>query len=112
MLPREPRTSVMLSARVWKTGWDEPSVHRLINISANGACVARATSLVGGDVVTVQIGSMEAVAASVAWSRHGVAGLRFAEPIDINAARRSRTDTSTTTIAAGWFADRPDAYRR
>lgn len=111
MSQREPRTHVMLSARIWRDGWAEPSTHRLVNISTHGACVGQATSLVRDDTITVQIGSMEPVLATVAWSRQGIAGLHFAEPVDVTEARRSRTGHATA-VSAGWMTQINDAYRR
>lgn len=111
MAQREPRSHVMLSARIWRDGWEEPSMHRLINISAHGACLGQATSLARDDVVIVQIGSMEPMEATVAWSRQGIAGLRFAEPIDVAQARRSRSGQASG-VSAGWMAQINDAYRR
>ncbi len=107
---REPRTSVMLGARIWSGRCIEPTTHRLLNISPKGACIAQATALSRGDMITIQIGSMDIIAASVAWSREGIAGLRFAELIDIDAARQSRIG-GASGISAGWVSDLRDVYR-
>jgi hypothetical protein len=56
------------------------------NLSADGACIDRADLFCAGETLVVTIGSIEEVAAQVRWTRSGLAGLKFTQPIDIGKA--------------------------
>ena len=60
----------------------EPSVHRVRNISAGGACIDGAGHLKVGQTLLLDIGRLEEIAATTVWVRDELAGLRFAKDID------------------------------
>ena len=85
--PRSPRESVLLSAQIATFGGGAPSKHRIRDLSATGARIDQASMLGSGATVLVSVGLLEAVGATVIWVKDGVAGLKFAVPIDPDAAR-------------------------
>ncbi|MEG3169303.1 MULTISPECIES: PilZ domain-containing protein [Sphingomonas] len=110
-LARATRTSVMLSADMFRVDRDGASQHRVTNISETGLCIAQAGDLVTGTVVVVAIGSIAPTAANVVWVRSGLAGLAFQTPIDVSEARRRRASGSTLRPpAAGWLAELNNPY--
>ena len=112
-LSRATRTSVMLSADVFRVNHDRSSQHRVTNISVTGVCLAQAGDLVSGTVVVVAIGSIAPTAADVVWVRSGLAGLAFQKPIDVSEARRRRAAGNTLRPpAAGWLTDLNNPYKR
>jgi hypothetical protein len=97
--PREARESVFLSAVVTGFGQSVPTTHRARNVSPNGVCVDKAETLKRGQTVVVDIGMLEAVGATVRWVEGTLAGLKFAHPIRIDAAK---TRPKPAHIQQGW----------
>lgn len=111
-LTRATRTSVMLSAELFRVDRPTASQHRVTNISETGICIAQAGDLENGTVVVVSLGRIEHAAADVVWVRSGLAGLRFQTPIDVAQARlRRATDRVVPPPAAGWLTDLNNPYR-
>lgn len=104
--PRETRESVFLSALVTGFGQASPTTHRARNVSPNGVCVDGAATLKRGQTVVVDVGMLEAVGATVRWVDGALAGLKFAHPINIDAAK---TRPKPEHIRQGW--SRPVARR-
>jgi PilZ domain len=127
--PREPRQHVMLGARISGFGGGAPTQHRIRDLSSGGARVDQAGSLRVGATVLVSVGVLEEVGATVVWVEGDVAGLRFAQNIDPDAAR-SKTIVSTgasaakgleaaksgqhgvQTLGTGWAANLANPYRK
>lgn len=84
---RDPRYSVMLSATVERFGRPQTTHHRVRNLSRGGACIASAGTFRLGETVIVGVGTLSEVGATVRWTSSDHAGLAFAEPIDMSAAR-------------------------
>jgi PilZ domain len=126
---REPRQHVMLGARISGFGGGAPTQHRIRDLSSGGARVDQAGALRVGATVLVSVGILEEIGATVVWVEGDVAGLRFAQNIDPDAAR-SKTIVSTSASAAkglgatkpgphgvrtagtGWVANLADPYRK
>ncbi len=106
---REKRNSVIVRAAVAFPG-GLPNERRVRNLSRSGACVEHAGELAAGATVQLQMGTITDLAAEVMWVTERLAGLRFAEPIDLDEARKPRG--IGTTPKAGWIAEINDAYRR
>jgi hypothetical protein len=85
---RKKRESVFLTAHVRVFGGEEASTHRARNLSETSVCLDQAESLTAGQTVLIKIGLLDDVGASVIWSEKGLAGLRFAQPINPDAAKR------------------------
>ncbi len=102
---RAPRQQVLLGAQIAGFGRGATTRHRIKDLSATGARVDRAGMLTPGSTVLVSVGVLEAVGATVVWVREDAAGLKFAEPIDPDAAR------SKTIVSAGHPARPPAAAR-
>lgn len=102
--PREPRESVFLSAVVTGFGQPAPTMHRARNVSPNGVCIDRAEALRPGQTVVVDIGMLEEVGATIKWVAGALAGLRFAHPIPIEAAK---TRPKPEHVRQGWAPARP-----
>ncbi len=115
---RAPRRNVMLSALV-ETFQGTSSRHRVRDVSTGGARIDEATHLVARSTVLVTVGALEAVAATVVWVRPPLAGLKFAQPIDVDKAT-ARTalggahnvGATAITPTAGWINDTRNPYRR
>ncbi len=105
---RSERASVMLMAQMWRAGGAAPEKHRVLNLSATGICISRPEGLAVPDSVTLLLGRADPAAAEVVWVRGGLAGLRFAEPIDMVAAR-AKVPT-VTAPRTGWMADAVNPY--
>jgi len=105
----DKRESVMLRAMVWTASARTPSEHRIRNLSLSGACILHSGKLTRGDRIRVTIGQAHDLDAVVMWVAEGAAGIRFEEPIDLAAARRSR---SAGIAQAGWIGGMRDVYRR
>jgi hypothetical protein len=99
MIARAPRNSVFLGATVERFGGGAPTRHRVRDLSTGGVRLDQATGLQAGATILVSVGALQAVAATVVWARDGQAGIKFAEPIDPDAAR-----------ARAAVAPRPAAY--
>jgi len=85
---RKKRESVFLTAQLRFFGGGEASTHRARNLSETGVCLDQADNLTAGQTVLIKIGLLDDVGATVVWSEKGLAGLRFAQPIDPAAAKR------------------------
>ena len=110
-LARATRTSVMLSADVFRAGRARSGAHRVTNISQTGMCIAQPDDLAPGAVVVVTVGRVEQVAADVVWVRSGLAGLRFHAPIDVAVAKTRRPAGQVSAApSAGWLAQLNDPY--
>ncbi|KQN94100.1 hypothetical protein ASE95_04305 [Sphingomonas sp. Leaf231] len=110
--PREPRSSVILYARIEH---GERSVEvRVRNLSATGACVDNPGELQKGNRIGVTMGSLVALSAEVMWTSPTLAGLHFSDGvIDLAEARRPRErGTAGTKASAGWINNVQHAYRR
>ena len=121
LTPRMPRQQVLLGAEICGFGGGEPTKHRVKDLSASGARIDHAGGLRPGATVLVSVGVLRAVGATVIWVRDDMAGLRFAETIDPDAARskaiiappKPRPSVAVERGAtAGWVHDRSSPYRR
>jgi hypothetical protein len=106
--PRETRSSVIIRAVVHLPG-DKQAERRIRNLSAKGGCMDHAADLAPGDDISLDMGALTGLDAKVMWVRDGVAGISFAAPIDLSAARKPRG--TIVPITAGWLANVKDAYR-
>lgn len=84
---REPRHCVLLSATVERFGKVRTTVHRVRNLSSAGACIASASEFRRGETLVISVGALHAVPGTVKWVDRDLAGLMFATPIDLAAAR-------------------------
>lgn len=125
-----PRRHVFLAAVLSQFGSDQTSTHRIKDLSATGARIDRASAIQLNSTVLVSVGALEAVGATVVWKEGDVAGLKFFEPIDPEAAqaktivpvRPSPVAASGTGAGqagegkagatAGWVRDLRNPYRR
>ena len=105
---REARASVIIKALV-RPPLGKESERRVRNLTPAGACIDHAGDLAEGDGLSLDIGTLTDVAAKVIWTREAVAGVRFAEEIDLNQAKKSRG--VGVSVASGWLAGLKDAYR-
>lgn len=118
LAPRQPRQNVLLGAEIRGFGPGAPTKHRIRDLSSTGARIDRAGSLKAGSTVLVSVGVLEQVGATVIWVRGDMAGLKFAESIDPDAARSkaivapSPKNEPRHDASAGWVADLNDAYRK
>ncbi|WNO54491.1 PilZ domain-containing protein [Stakelama saccharophila] len=103
----ETRYSMMLSARVEQFGAREPTQHRIRNLSRHGACIDRVDRMQRGQTVLITVGALECVASTVRWTEEARAGLHFATPIDIDAARAKVFVRATFDQQPGREGDRP-----
>ncbi|WP_337846347.1 PilZ domain-containing protein [Sphingomonas sp.] len=119
--PRMPRQQVLLGAEICGFGGGAPTKHRVKDLSVSGAKVDRAGTLRPGATVLVSVGVLKAVGATVIWVKDDLAGLRFAELIDPDAARskaiiappKPRPAVAVDRGAtAGWIQDLNSPYRR
>lgn len=124
LTPRMPRQQVLLGAEICGFGGGQPTKHRIKDLSVSGARIDKADTLRPGATVLVSVGVLKAVGATVVWVKDGLAGLRFAETIDPDAAR-SKTIVSSASVpaprkaiavdrgvSAGWIQDLNNPYRR
>lgn len=121
--PRAPRHSVFLSATVEHFGAKAPTKHRVRDLSVGGVRIDQAAGLRPGATVLVSVGALAAVGATVVWAKDGIAGLKFAEPIDPEAARAKAAvapqpfrgqprDLGSAGPTAGWVPNLNSPYRR
>lgn len=99
LTPRDMRESVFLTGIVTRFGQEEPTRHRVRNLSAHGACVDRASMLRPGQTVLVDVGVLEEVGATVAWVAGDLAGLKFAHAIRLESAK---TRPKPVHVEQGW----------
>lgn len=111
-----PRQQVLLAAEITGFGGGTPSKHRVRDLSSSGARIDRAGGLRAGSTVLVTVGILQAVGATVVWVKDDIAGLKFAEPIDPDAAR-SKTIVAPAAQprpamgTSGWIGGLDDPYR-
>lgn len=98
---REARESVFLSAVVTRFG-GAPTKHRVRNVSPNGACIDGAEMLKQGQTVVIDVGQLAEVGATVRWVKAGMAGLKFAHPVSIDAAK---TRPKPAHVQQGWCGE-------
>jgi len=110
--PREPRSSVILYARIVHN--DRAAEARVRNLSATGACIDNPGKLQQGDRLSVTMGSLEDLPGEVMWTSATLAGLHFTDgAIDLAEARKPRERaTSGAKASAGWIRNIQDAYGR
>lgn len=111
-----PRQQVLLAAEIAGFGGGVPSKHRVRDLSSSGARIDHASNLRAGSTVLVSVGVLQAVGATVVWVKGDLAGLKFAEPIDPDAARSKAIVTpagapQAHTGRAGWIGGLEDPYR-
>ena len=102
----------MLTAQLIRSGVEGTVRHRVVNLSAAGACLTNPDGLRPDETVLVSIGHVENAVADMVWVHGGLCGLRFREPIDVAAARKPRPGFTPMAPARGWLAELPDPYRR
>ena len=107
--PREKRNSVIVRAAVSIPGGIAVE-RRVRNLSRSGACVEHDGDLSSGTTLTLHMGTLQNLPAEVVWATERLAGLRFAELIDLDEARKPRG--IGVKPKAGWIAEINDAYRR
>jgi hypothetical protein len=107
LTPRDARTSVIIKALV-RTSRGE-SERRVRNLSTAGACLDHSGDLVDGDELSLELGTLTNLPAKVIWTRDRIAGVRFAQAIDVHEAKQSRG--VHVAVASGWLAELKDAYR-
>jgi hypothetical protein len=99
--PRENRSRVIIRAVVHgPCGKD--SDRRVRDLSVTGACLEQSGNLMVGDDIQLDIGMLKGVAAKVVWVTECLAGIGFAEPIDVAKARKPKPDV--VTAASGWLS--------
>lgn len=111
-----PRQQVLLGAEITGFGGGTPSKHRVRDLSPSGARIDRAGGLRVGSTVLVTVGILQAVGATVVWVKDDLAGLKFAEPIDPDAARSKAivapaAQPRPTIGTSGWIGGLDDPYR-
>lgn len=104
---RNVRHQVLLGAEISQFGGEPPTKHRIKDLSVSGARVDRATRLKPGSTVIVSVGILEAVGATVIWVKDGAAGLKFAEPIDLDEARSKAIIPPGSQLSLKLRADDP-----
>lgn len=99
---RERRSSVIIIARI-TTPDGRVTDRRLRNLSCAGGRIDHAGELSPGMTVRVQIGAVPECSAEVVWAEARAAGLRFARPVELEAARQPRSAVPPAiATAAHW----------
>lgn len=93
-VPREPRFNIARHATIRHNGSMADAVIR--NVSRNGLLIDAIPGLVPGRTVRIGCGSMRTLSASVRWVHHGQAGLRLAQPIDLNEFETATAEASVS----------------
>jgi hypothetical protein len=106
--PRENRSRVIIRAVVHGPCGREPE-RRIRDLSATGACVAQSGNLMAGDEVMLDIGPLKDVAGRVVWVTEYLAGIAFAEPIDL--AKTQKPKAEVVTAASGWVSGFVDPWK-
>ncbi|USU06484.1 PilZ domain-containing protein [Sphingomonadaceae bacterium OTU29LAMAA1] len=106
---REKRSSVIVRAIVHGTNGTQAE-RRVRNLSRSGACIEHDGDLTNGTTVLLQMGALTDLPAVVVWVTERLAGLRFADAVDLEEARKPRG--MGVKPKAGWMTDMNDAYRR
>jgi hypothetical protein len=99
--PRENRSRVIIRAVVHGPCGKEPE-RRVRDLSSTGACVEQSGNLIAGDAILLDIGMLKGVAGKVVWVTEYLAGIAFAEPIDLAKARKPKPEV--VTAASGWVS--------
>ena len=107
--PREKRNSVIVRAIVM-TPDGKSRESRVRNLSRHGACMEHHGDLTAGMTVMLHLGSMPDLMATVRWIGERLAGLSFAEDIDLDEARKPRGVGVVPRV--GWIADLNNPYGR
>ena len=107
--PREKRNSVIVRALITPPG-GASSERRVRNLSRSGACIDHDGELAAGMRIGIVMGRITDLVGEVVWAKERLAGIRFAEPVDLDEARQPRG--TTASAKAGWIASINDAYRR
>ncbi|MBI0476896.1 PilZ domain-containing protein [Sphingomonas sp. MA1305] len=114
--PRQKRSSVIVRAYLHVPGLPRPMLQRVRNLSLTGACVEHHGELKADMPIIVDMGLLEGLPAMVMWVTDRLAGLNFAQPIDLEAARRPRSaaasGTPASNVQVGWMDEMRHAYRR
>ena len=106
---REKRNTVIVRAVVNAPG-SLQFERRVRNLSRSGACLEHGGELHEGMTIQMQMGTLRDLAGEVVWTTERLAGIRFAESIDLEEARKPRGVGAVPK--AGWIAEINDAYRR
>ena len=106
--PRENRSRVIIRAVVHGPCGREPE-RRVRDLSSTGACVEQSGNLMVGDKVSLDIGPLKAIAGRVVWTTEYLAGIAFAEPIDV--AKTQKPKPEVVTAASGWVSGFVDPWR-
>ncbi len=106
---REKRNSVIVRALVTTPDGREWE-RRVRNLSDRGACVEHDGELQAGTTIVLRMGAICDLDATVRWVSGRLAGLRFAETVNLDEARKPRG--TAVQPKAGWIVDIKHAYRR
>ncbi len=86
-------------------------VVRLRNISCTGAMVETSLPLHIGEVVSLEIGLLNALDADVRWIKDGRAGLKFMQPIDLEEILLAKPKASFKAFVPDYLShDSSDLY--
>jgi hypothetical protein len=124
--PRAQRTSVMLTATILSGEGDQATRHRVRDISSRGLRIDNAGGLRPGATVSISLGSLQDIPATVHWTRAGFAGLAFAEEINLKDAHKragsaptardtqnaAETPVTIPEPTAGWIGEMRNPYRK
>jgi len=105
---RENHSRLIIRAVVHGPCGKEPE-RRIRDLSATGACVEQSGNLIVGDDIQLDIGTLKGVAAKVVWVTEYLAGVSFAEPIDLASARKPKPEV--VTAASGWVSGLKESHR-
>ena len=106
--PRENRSRVIIRAAVHGPCGTERE-RRVRDLSVTGACVEQSGNLMIGDDVRLDMGTLTGVVAKVVWVTEHLAGVAFADPIDIAGARARKPEV--VTAASGWVSGFVDPWK-
>ncbi len=104
---RAKRSGVIIRADIDANG--KQVERRVRNLSLTGACVDHSGELKVGERVRVAMGRLVDLDAEVMWATDKLAGIRFDDTIDLDAARAPR---GAGRAQAGWMSDINHAYRK
>jgi hypothetical protein len=122
----------MLTALVDRGRGGEVTRHRVRDLSSGGVRIDNAGGLQAGESVSVSVGALQAIAATVKWTRKDFAGLAFAEQVDpsdahkkaavapavyrtpIQAGMAKHADVGKTAppLTVGWLAEMRNPYKK
>lgn len=104
---RAKRSGVIIRADVLADG--KRAERRVRNLSLTGACLDHDGELTKGQRLKVAMGRLQDLDAEVMWAKDKLAGVRFDDEIDLDAARAPR---GAGKAQAGWMTDINHAYRK